>query len=82
MYKRVFFVMLVVGLILGCQGTSMSLYISADRATYEAIAPEYLDYISSDDALDKEQKARRVRLIKTWDRRIEEAEGALEESNE
>jgi hypothetical protein len=58
----------------GCQiGSS---YVAADRATYEAIAPEYTGYLAADPKLDDSQKDRRRRTVQTWERRIEAAEKA------
>ena len=48
-------------------------YVAADRATYEAVAPEYAQYVHSDASLDDEQRARRSRTIDTWRLRIESA---------
>jgi len=42
----------------------------ADRATYQAITPEYLHYVDSDDNLNQAAKARRHRTVETWDARI------------
>ena len=63
----------VVLLAVGC--SPASIYIEADRATYEAIAPAYLGYIERDPGLDADQVERRARLIETWRIRIEQAEG-------
>ena len=46
-------------------------YVAADKATYDAIAPEYLKYVGTDATLDAEQKARRERTIKSWKLRID-----------
>ena len=48
-------------------------YIAADRATYQAVAPEYAAYVHADPALDDEQRERRDRTIATWDARIRAA---------
>ena len=53
-------------------------YVAADRATYEAVAPEYGAYVRADGSLDPEQKARRDRTVASWDARIRAAEGAEE----
>jgi hypothetical protein len=52
-----------------------SLYAKADRATYDAVAAEYLDYVAADPDLSAEQKARRVRTLTSWRKRTEAAEG-------
>lgn len=46
-------------------------YVAADRATFDAIAPEYRSYIESDPKLDEEQKARRRRTIDSWKLRLD-----------
>jgi hypothetical protein len=51
-------------------------YVAADRATYEALAPEYAAYVAADPALADEQRARRTRTLETWRMRIESAEQA------
>lgn len=50
-------------------------YVAADRATYNAIAPEYRAYVEADPALSAEQKARRERTIKAWDARLRAVSG-------
>ena len=42
----------------------------ADRATYDAIAPEYLGYVDADPALTPEQKARRVQTVRSWEAKL------------
>lgn len=59
----------------GC-ATPDRLYVAADRATYEAVAPSWSAYISVDPSLTAQQRARRLTLIETWRQRIEAAEGA------
>lgn len=49
-------------------------YTAADRATYEAIAPSYLEYVAGDESLDSDEKRRRERTITTWRLRLEQAE--------
>jgi hypothetical protein len=48
-------------------------YVAADRATYQAIAPEYAAYVHADPALDEEQRERRDRTLASWDARIRAA---------
>ena len=55
-------------------------YVAADRATYNAIAPEYSQYVHADPALDDDEKARRDRTLATWDARLRAAEGAKSEA--
>lgn len=49
-------------------------YVRCDRLTYDAIAPVYSGYVSSDPALADEAKDRRHRLLESWRARIVEAE--------
>lgn len=55
----------------GCAVPSQA--TDADRATYHAIAPEYLQYVESDPKLTEQQRARRARTIETWRLRVERA---------
>lgn len=48
-------------------------YVRADQATFDAIAPEYKEYVQNDPKLDAAQKMRRLRTVETWKLRIEEA---------
>lgn len=48
-------------------------YIAADRATYDAVAPEYRTYVDSDSTLTPEQRDRRHRTLDTWDIRLRAA---------
>ena len=49
-------------------------YVAADRATYDAVAPEYAAYVGQDPALDEEERGRRARTLATWDARLRAAE--------
>jgi len=49
-------------------------YTAADRATYDAVAPKYLQYVQGDQSLDSDEKKRRERTISTWKLRLEQAE--------
>lgn len=65
------------GLVSGCCATTdiiRSDYVEADRATYEAVAPRYLQYVQADESLDSDEKKRRERTINTWRLRLEQAE--------
>jgi hypothetical protein len=66
----------IVGLILmaclqGCRTSGE--YLRADRATFEAISPEYRRYVEADPALSSEEKARRLRTVETWRLRLDKA---------
>lgn len=62
-------------LLAGC-GSIAKEYVSADRATFEAIAPEYLEYVKADDKLDEDAKKLREANIDSWEYRILQAERA------
>lgn len=51
-------------------------YVAGDRATYDAVAPEYAAYVAADPALAPDQKDRRTRTLQTWRMRVEAAERA------
>ncbi len=68
-------------LLSGCTGLDAR-YIAADKATYEAIAPEYQIYIERDMALTSEQRKRRVRTLEAWTARLQEAERGLGEETQ
>lgn len=50
-------------------------YVMADRLTYQAVSPEYMDYVEGDPTLTDEQRDRRRRTVYSWDARIKQAEG-------
>lgn len=65
----------------GCQqlGTILgpspaATYVAADRATFEAVGPEYAAYVHADPSLDDDERARRDRTVQSWRLRIESAE--------
>ena len=64
----------------GCRSGALTLptadYVAADRATFDAVAPEYSAYVHNDPTLDDEQRTRRDRTVATWKRRIEAAGGS------
>jgi hypothetical protein len=47
---------------------------AADRATHDAIAPEYRAYVDADAALTPSQKELRTMTLDSWERRITAAE--------
>ncbi|QOV90904.1 hypothetical protein [Humisphaera borealis] len=49
-------------------------WLQADRATYDAITPDYRDYIAADTTLDELRRERRLRTVETWRIRLEDAE--------
>lgn len=68
----------------GCATTDFiqSDYVEADRATFDAVAPRYLEYVKGDPSLDSEEKARRERTITTWRLRLEQAETPVQPAPE
>ena len=59
-------------LLSSCEGISVAdAYVAADRATYNAIAPEYRAYVEADEKVDAPSKASRMRLLKTWEMRLD-----------
>lgn len=65
----------------GCAATGDVIqadYVQADRATYEAIAPEYLKYVQDDQTIGADERARRERTVTTWRLRLEQAERPVE----
>lgn len=80
--KRTVKYLLTVGL-LACTGCASipATYTAADRATYNAIAPEYLEYVNEDgtsveSVLTPAQKELRRLTVESWERRIRAAEEA------
>jgi hypothetical protein len=69
------FCFVVVCLLPGC-GSIAQEYVAADRATYEAVAPEYQKYVDADPALDDDAKALRKATLASWAYRMEQAEKA------
>ncbi len=57
-------------------------YVAGDRATYDAVADEYLTYVEGDEALDDEKKARRKMTITTWRMRLEQGEKPINAGGE
>ena len=51
-------------------------FVRAERATFQAVAPEYVGYVRADPALTAEQRARRERTVATWDLSIRGRERA------
>jgi len=45
-------------------------HIKAQRAEYDAIAPEYLTYVEADESLTDNDKRLRQVTVQQWDRRI------------
>ena len=59
-------------LLSSCEGLSVAdAYVAADKATFDAIAPEYEVYVRGDMNLDEPSKAARIRLLTSWKMRLE-----------
>ena len=59
-------------LLSSCNGISVAgAYLAADRATFDAVAPEYEVYVRGDANLDEASKAARIRLLTSWKMRLE-----------
>ena len=74
--KKIFMLFLILSIVSGCSSLSNSefkAYVDADRATYEAVSPEYLEMIEKSDMPDASKKARK-NTIETWNIRIRSAE--------
>lgn len=57
----------------GCAAPDAA-FVRAERATYDAVAPEYAGYVSADPGLTADQKARRQRTLQTWDLSLRQQE--------
>lgn len=63
--------------VVGCASQVPADWVAADRATYEAVVPEYTAYVQQDGTLSMEQRQRRQNTIDTWRVRLEEHEAAI-----
>lgn len=48
-------------------------YVAADQVTFDAVTPEYLEYVNADVKLDADAKVRRKRTVDSWKLRIDKA---------
>lgn len=62
----------------GCAGLNEQ-YVTSDRATYAAIAPEYVIYVMKDPKLDEDQKEIRLNTVLSWKAKLDEAERQLKQ---
>lgn len=60
----------------GCSGLNDA-YLRADRATFDAVAPEYRSYVERDAQLDANERQRRLDTLTTWELRLQAAEEDL-----
>lgn len=58
----------------GCETPSQT-YVSADRATHDAVAPAHRAYLQADASLSEEDRARRLRTLDAWELRLRHAAG-------
>jgi hypothetical protein len=49
----------------------------AERATFDAIAPDYAAYVQADTLLDMFEKNRRLLLVESWRERLTRAEAVF-----
>ena len=61
----------------GCAANVPADWVAADRATYNAVAPEHAAYVDADSTLTLEQKQRRHNTLDTWRIRLENHEAAV-----
>lgn len=50
-----------------CGCAAPASFVAAERATFKAVAPEYLDYVNADPKLDAGQKQSRRDTVQAWD---------------
>lgn len=72
MTRKLAFIILAL-LPMGCAGIPKA-YVEADLKTYEAVAPEYLQYVDQDEELSPTQKDLRHGTVQSWQRRIKAAQ--------
>lgn len=70
--KRVTLIAIAVLALCGCATLNQD-YVKADKLTFDAIAPEYLQFVDANPNFDKEQRDRRHRTVETWKLRLEKA---------
>jgi hypothetical protein len=63
-------IVLVLFLLSGCCGPSEP-ERAAHAAVFDAVAPEYLEYVEGDEALTVAQRARRAETVSQWRRLVE-----------
>lgn len=65
--------------VVGCAAPAS--FLAAERATYNAVAPEYLDYVNADPKLDAAQKQSRRDTIQAWDAGLRAWESGDDQDN-
>lgn len=78
--KKLIPALLLIPFFTGCAALTSSApesWVRADRATHDAIAPEYSAYVDADASLDQPGKDRRHRTLTTWEKRLAEHEATL-----
>lgn len=64
-------------LVLAACGTPPKLFVEAERATYDAIAPEYRAYVAADQSLTELEKQRRQNTLSRWDESLAAQEARI-----
>jgi 4-amino-4-deoxy-L-arabinose transferase-like glycosyltransferase len=64
----------------GCTTTLADGFAQADRATYDAVAPEYAAYVAGDPKLTVEQRERRNRTVEMWRLRVQDEQQRAQET--
>lgn len=59
-----------------CAGVPKA-HVEADRAIFDAVAPEYRQYVESDERLPQSLKDVKLRTIRRWREMVEEFEKGL-----
>lgn len=81
--SKSFALIALVGLVLpvsgGCAAADVpgEGYVTADRATYNAIAPVFKAYVEADPKLEAWQKESKLDTLKSWNARTTEGEKAI-----
>ena len=74
---RRIFPAIVLALLASCISTAVpTTWVAAERATFEAIEPEYRAYVEADPELDLAAKQNRLATLETWRVRLESHTGA------
>ncbi|MEO0478407.1 MAG: hypothetical protein AAF196_02905 [Planctomycetota bacterium] len=77
---RLWVVVVAALLCVGCEGPRAS-YVAADRATFEAVAPNYRLYVQADESLTEADVQSELDLVRSWEKRIEGEEALLQEQD-
>jgi hypothetical protein len=53
-------------------------FFEATKATWEAVSPEYVEYVQKDESLDQDEKNMRIRTVDLFNKTLAEKEKGLE----